>query len=98
MNIEGGNSGKTDKYKVIFEPRAERDLDSLPPPDFRRIDKRILALEDDPRPRGAKKLGENYYRIRVGSWRVIYVVIDKDKTVIVSRIKRRDKSTYRKIP
>lgn len=96
MNTESGDSKRSEDYKVFFEPRAERDLERLSPTDFARVDQHILALEKHPRPQGVKKLGSNNYRIRVGSWRVIYVVDDKGKTVLISRIKRREKDTYRR--
>lgn len=96
MNTEEENSTKAVKYNIILDSHAERDFDDLPPADARRIEQRILSLEENPRPRGAKKLGENYYRIRVGPWRIIYVVIDKDRIVTISRIKRREKNTYRR--
>jgi mRNA interferase RelE/StbE len=37
----------------------------------------LLKLEEEPRPRGAKKLkGEDAYKIRVGNYYVIYFVVD----------------------
>lgn len=72
MNTDERKSAKSDKYEVFLDSQAERDLDTLSPTDLRRVDQRILKLQDTPRPRGAKKLGKNYYRIRVGPWRIIY--------------------------
>ena len=59
---------------------------------------RIRTLADEARPHGSEKLtGEkDSYRIRVGDWRVIYLVLDGDPgRVLVSRIKRRNERTYR---
>ena len=41
---------------------------------FKRVDGKILALADDPRPHGCKKLrGHNdLWRIRIGDYRVVY--------------------------
>ncbi len=80
-------------YIVEFTPRAARDLEVLRPVDQRRIAKKIDALATTPLPAGCKKLAgpENYYRIRIGSCRVIYGIKDRKLTVLVIRIgDRRD--------
>jgi mRNA interferase RelE/StbE len=71
---------------------GERDLNRLPDFVFRRINERLLSLEDDPRPPGVKRLSHRgEYRLRVGDYRVLYEVDDKEKTVeIVSVGHRRD--------
>jgi len=44
----------------------------------------MLALENDPRPPGCKKLkGRLGYRIRVGDYRIIYEIQDKILLVTV---------------
>jgi mRNA interferase RelE/StbE len=91
--VSGGASAS---YKVLFERRAQRDLDRLPSADFERIDPRIAALGENPRPHGVEKLDENKFRIRVGPWRVIYLIDDKSRRVIISRVKRRSEDTYRR--
>ena len=78
-----------------MDRRAVRDLDRLSPNEFKRVDERILALGSNPRPRGVVKLHGNVHRIRVGSWRVIYVRYDASNIVIISPVKRREKDTYR---
>ena len=35
------------------------------------------------------------YRVRVGNYRVIYVVLDNEGVVIIARVARRSESTYR---
>ena len=78
----------TRAYRVALIPRAERELAALPKEAQARIDARILALSQDPRPPGVKKLQgeEGFYRIRVGDHRVVYSVDDKDLLVLVVRI------------
>jgi len=78
----------TRAYRVALIPRAERELAALPKEAQARIDARILALSQDPRPPGVKKLQgeEGFYRIRVGDYRVVYSVDDKDLLVLVVRI------------
>ena len=51
---------------------------------------RIQALATDPRPHGSEKLsGEDKYRIRQGSYRVVYIIEDAIVTVTVVRVARR---------
>jgi mRNA interferase RelE/StbE len=61
-----------------------------------RIVEQIDELEYNPRPSGCRKLHdfENKYRIRVGDYRILYSINDKDKNVIVHRIIHR-REAYR---
>ena len=60
------------------------------------IDKKILTLSVNPRPRATKKLTEkDGYRIRVGNYRILYTIDDEAKMVVIYRIKKRSKKTYR---
>jgi mRNA interferase RelE/StbE len=66
------------KYQVRIIPSAEKEMDKLPALIHRRISRKILSLEDNPRPTGAKKLsGREEYRLRVGDYRVVYTIDDK---------------------
>ncbi|MGH7321874.1 MAG: type II toxin-antitoxin system RelE family toxin [Candidatus Rokuibacteriota bacterium] len=78
-------------YQIAFTPAARRQLASLDLPTRRRIGRRIEALGTDPRPSGAEMLkgGEGDLRIRVGDWRVIYVVQDDELLVLVIKIGHR---------
>jgi mRNA interferase RelE/StbE len=78
-------------HRIAFTPAAQRHLASLDPPTRRRIARRIEALGTDPRPPGAEMLtgGEGELRIRVGDWRVIYVVHDDELLVLVIKIGHR---------
>jgi mRNA interferase RelE/StbE len=62
----------------------------LPNQDVKRILSRIEALAEDPRGPGAKKLTNlELYRIRVGSYRVLYEILDDLLVVIVVRAAHR---------
>jgi len=78
-------------YTLEFRPRALRDLKGLPQNVQRRILEPIENLADDPRPPGVKKLSgtEDLYRIRVGDYRVIYQIRDKERLVVIVRIGHR---------
>ena len=57
----------------------------------RRVARRIEALGTNPRPAGAEMLrgGDGETRIRVGDWRVIYVVRQDELVVLVIKIGHR---------
>jgi len=62
----------------------------------RRIEAAIDSLADNPRPSGSKILQgrRRYTRIRVGKYRVVYLVEDERITIVVVRIGPR-KDIYR---
>ncbi|TKB66358.1 MAG: type II toxin-antitoxin system RelE/ParE family toxin [Nitrospira sp.] len=63
---------------------------------LRRADEAILKLAENPRPHGARKLsGVPLYRIRVGSFRIVYEVNDAQHLVTVVTIGHR-REVYRK--
>lgn len=78
------------KYQVRTVPAAEREIEKLPSSVHTRISVRILSLEDNPRPRGTKKLsGREEYRLRVGDYRVLYTIDDSNRVVIVFAVGHR---------
>jgi mRNA interferase RelE/StbE len=79
------------KYSLEIKRSAQKELDALGDPPFTRIDRKILALADNPRPAGCKRLKgyKDHWRVRVGDWRVIYVVDDTAKLVSITRIAHR---------
>ena len=81
-------------YQLKLTSRAQRQLDKLPAEDLGRIVAALHQLGGNPRPSGARKLRGALYRIRVGDWRIIYAVLDKDNLIIVGKIARRSKDTY----
>lgn len=85
------------KYQVkLLDRKVRQQLDRISEPDFGRIAQAILRLEDDPRPPGCRKLrGLNGWRIRIGSWRIIYHIDDTERIVTITEVKRRREDTYR---
>ena len=81
-------------YRVELKPRARRELDRLPGADKGRILAAIPKLADHPRPRQSLKLSGATYRLRVGPFRIIYAIFDRDDLVLVGKIARREKDTY----
>ncbi len=78
------------KYEVRILHPAEKEMDKLPAAIHAHISEGILSLEDNPRPRGTKKLsGREEYRLRVGNYRILYTVSDKDRVVTIFAIGHR---------
>ena len=84
------------KYKVLIKPSAIKELENIPrKKDRQRIVERISALADDPRPHGSQKLsGKDRFRLRQGSYRIIYAIEDDALVVYVVKIGHR-KDVYR---
>jgi mRNA interferase RelE/StbE len=83
-------------YKVLLERSAERDLRRLSPDIHDRVIDAIRALSVSPRPAGCRKLeaSKSDWRIRVGDWRIIYEISDRDREVRVNRVRHR-REVYR---
>ncbi len=73
------------RYEVVLTKAATRGLSGLPKTDLPRVDAKIRALGDDPRPPSSKKLTgvENLYRIRSGDYRVLYRIDDRRQIIDV---------------
>jgi len=84
------------RYRIVFKPSAERAFLALPRDAQKRLDKRILALQDNPRPPGVKALAREsgVYRLRVGDYRVLYEVLDDQVLVFVVAVGHR-REVYR---
>ena len=84
--------------RVELAPAAQRQLRRLPPGDAARLRGPILALAIEPRPPGAAKLvGTDFWRLRVGDLRLIYLVDRSASLVVVLKVARRSESTYRRV-
>ncbi len=77
-------------YTVFILRRAQKELAQLPAEAYERVRGAIRALGNDPRPTGCLKLsGREGWRIRVGSYRVIYEIDDKQQSVTILHIGHR---------
>lgn len=86
-------------YRVEISPAAGKDLKHLPLQLSQRLEQDIVALDDNPYPDGVRKIQgtDRAYRIRVGSYRVVYEVYKEQQVVVILRVARRSKSTYKRI-
>lgn len=79
-----------EKYKILIKPSAVKELQKIPNPDFTRITNKIKILHSDTRPKSCEKLSnDEKYRVRQGNYRVIYLVDDDTKEVIIFKIGHR---------
>ena len=83
-------------YAITFARSARKDLEALPHDIADRVLARIEKLAGEPRPVGSAKLrgGKNLWRVRVGDYRVVYLVNDATRAVDVSVIRHR-RDVYR---
>jgi mRNA interferase RelE/StbE len=85
-----------EKYKVSIKRSAVKEIETIPQKKERqRIIRRIGQLAEDPRPPGSKKLsGNDKYRVRQGSYRIVYSIEDNELIVVVVKVGHR-KDVYR---
>ncbi len=82
-------------YNLFILRRAQKELAQLPTDSYQRVREAIRALAQEPRPLGCLKLrGREGWRIRVGGYRVIYEIDDKQQVVTVLHVGHR-RSIYR---
>jgi mRNA interferase RelE/StbE len=83
------------EYSIFFRKSVWQDIEKIPKKSLQQIMKRIAALAADPLPHGCEKLtGQERYRIRQGTYRILYTIQDDDLTVWVVKIGQR-KDVYR---
>jgi mRNA interferase RelE/StbE len=74
-------------YELQFKKKAIKALSTINEPFYSNIIKEIDDLIENPRPFGYKKLkGRTGYRIRVGTYRVIYDILDNNLIVEIVNI------------
>jgi mRNA interferase RelE/StbE len=63
---------------------------------WERVRDALLALREEPRPKGCRKLrgGTDTYRIRVGDYRAVYDVDDGEQQITILRVRHR-RDVYR---
>jgi len=78
------------RYRVIIPKSVQKELERMPDDGVKRILIRLAQLETTPRPADVKKLkGREAWRIRVGDYRVIYEIHDRQLQILVVTIGHR---------
>jgi mRNA-degrading endonuclease RelE of RelBE toxin-antitoxin system len=87
-------------WRIELAPAVVRQLRHVRAAELMALRGVILALREDRRPAGGRKLaGADLWRIRVRvdgvPWRVLYQVRRRERLVVIARGARRDEGTYR---
>jgi mRNA interferase RelE/StbE len=78
-------------YEVRLARSARKELESLPDAALARVARQLDTLAGNPRPRGTKKLrgATDIWRVRVGDYRIIFRIDDKERIIEVRAIRDR---------
>ena len=78
------------KYSLVFKKSVTKDLRNIPNRDIKRILACIESLLENPRADGCIKLsGQERYRIRQGSYRIIYEIQNTELIIMVVKVAHR---------
>ncbi len=84
------------KYKIEIKKSAVQEIKKLPSRELKNILAKIDSLADSPRgPDTVKLSAEEKYRVRVGDYRILYMIEDAVLTVYVVKVGHR-KDVYKK--
>lgn len=85
-----------ENYNVELTRAAEKQLRVIPKMDLQRIVDALAMLAITPRPQGCRKLSGqiDLYRVRVGTYRIVYEIFDARLVVRILKIGHR-KNVYR---
>ncbi|MBT4891171.1 MAG: type II toxin-antitoxin system RelE/ParE family toxin, partial [Rhodospirillales bacterium] len=86
------------RYTIRIAPAAKKQLKKFSDrKTLTRIANAIDGLQENPRPNGSEKLSgtKNLWRIRIGTWRVIYA-IEGNEIIIILTVRHR-KEVYEDI-
>lgn len=84
-------------FRIKYRKSFEKEIRRIPQEYADRIALLIDSLAQNPFTVGSKKLkGGDLYRIRVGDYRIVYTVDEKNQMVVIERVRHR-KEVYRKL-
>ena len=84
-------------YMVLLHRDVEKQLRRIPKKYQESLVNTMRSFREEPKPRGCEHLQDELYRKRVGNYRVIYAVFDKEVVVVVCKVSRRSEKTYRNL-
>jgi len=78
-------------FRISITNRAEKNLKRLERSTKNRVITSISDLADEPRPAGCRKIQseEGVWRIRVGDWRIAYIIDVSNQEITIIRIAHR---------
>jgi len=86
------------KYTIKFRPAVEKNLKVLPQKDLIRIKRKIDALAENLPDQAITKMkgNNNFHKVRVGDYRIIYEIHNNTLVILVVKIGHR-KDIYKKL-
>ncbi len=83
-------------YKILYRASVRREMRRLDAATAKRVDAAILALAENPRPSGCVRLSGqlHLWRIRVGDYRILYEIQDRQLIVLIVSVAHR-REVYR---
>ena len=87
------------QYKIAFDRRVKKDFKSIDIQAAKRIKAAIASLANNPHPTGSIKLkgtALDYFRIKVGNYRVVYAIENDILLVVIVRVGHR-KDVYKRL-
>ncbi|PTL36052.1 type II toxin-antitoxin system mRNA interferase toxin, RelE/StbE family [Candidatus Methylomirabilis limnetica] len=77
------------RFSLVFKKSVAKDLQGIPKEDVSRLLKCFEVLAEDPHGKGCEKLsGQERYRLRQGSYRIVYEIQGDVLVVIVVTVGR----------
>ena len=75
------------RYEIVVSKSAAKELSRL----AKSVNNRIIKVQQEPRPHGARKLRGSTatWRIRIGDYRVVYVIDDTLRQIDIRKIGHR---------
>jgi mRNA-degrading endonuclease RelE of RelBE toxin-antitoxin system len=85
-------------YAIKVASRSvEKQLAAVAADDRGHVVTCIRNLAEQPRSKGIKTLARDVYRLRVGRYRVIQKVLEKEEVILIGKIALRAERTYKAI-
>ena len=84
-------------YEIEWQPKAYRQLKKIREREtLSAIRAAVFSLTNWPDCRNIKaiKNHESQYRLRVGSWRILFDVQDRIRVILIQEVKKRNEQTY----
>jgi mRNA interferase RelE/StbE len=87
------------RYTVYVVPQAWKEIKALPGYMRQRAKRAVDGLTSDPRPGGSKQLDfpdlePELHRLRLGRWRIVYAVWEREQAVDVLAVRKRPPYDY----
>ncbi len=87
------------KYKLIFSPKSYKQIKKYSKVLKKRIEKACEEIEKDPFHRGTIKVEgyRNIRRKRIGRYRILYMIDEQMKEILIIKVEKRSGQTYKNI-